>query len=61
MEQIFVDKWNALTHFDEVEKTHTIMFAGKGGAIVSDVDFMKAERKFIAGMNLAEFVSNFNI
>ena len=60
MKQISVNKWNALTHFDETENLHVIMFAGKYGTIVSDADFTKAKEKFIIGMYLAEFVSDIN-
>jgi len=48
-----IDKWDALIYLEENE--FTIAYSGRGGAIVSDSSYKKAEKKFIRAMKLSEF------
>lgn len=56
-----IGKWDALVFLEEEEmgRIFSISYAGRGGAIVSDKSFKKAEKKFIRAMQLAEFVRKF--
>ena len=57
MEKRKLDKWDATIDFDEKKKLYVISFDGSGGAIVSDADLAKAEKKFVENMILADNIA----
>lgn len=55
-ERVKLDKWEALIFHDKNEDCYTICCTGKGGAIISNRDKVKAIEIWIEAMNLANSI-----